>query len=208
MIPHGLLHKKWQDEFHLPANYVVKQPIRPFASYTLVSNSNNTEERYDFAQDCIHSCDYSRKKCYVIYTTLTKPKSALQLCQDDLVNFSVDKPLPLDLITTTSGKQVIINETERTRNESSWTFTKIYPMFTLSAFEMHPFQVTITNSNNTKPVAYINYRRPKCPFDDYAYELTVINHTQYSSYEFGLLLTISLVIDDLRTYPETADEQY
>ena len=81
-------------------------------------------------------------------------------------------------------------------------------MFTLSAFEMHPFQVTITNSNNTKPVAYINYRRPKCPFDDYAYELTVINHTQYSSYEFGLLLTISLVIDDLRTYPETADEQY
>jgi hypothetical protein len=36
----------------------------------------------------------------------------------------------------------------------------------------------------------------------------VVNQTQYSSYEFGLLLTIGLVIDELRTYPKIADEQY
>jgi hypothetical protein len=208
MIPHGLLQKNWQDEFHLPANYVVKQRMPAFADYTLVFKSNNTEQLCDFVSDCVHSCDNSRTKCYVIYTALTEPKGALQLCQDDLINFSVNKPLPLDLISTTSGKQVIINETERTRNESSWTFTKIYPMFTLAALEMHPLQMTITNTNNTKAIAYINYRRPKYPFDDYAYEFMVMNHTQYSSYEFGLLLTIALVIDEIRTYPETADEQY
>ncbi|UJR18612.1 hypothetical protein I4U23_005519 [Adineta vaga] len=208
MVPHGLLQKNWQDEFHLPANYMVKQPISSYANYSLVFKSNNTEQLCDFVQDCVHSCDSSRIKCYVIYTTLTEPKGALQLCQDDLINFSVNTPLSLDLISTTSGKQVIINETERTRNESSWTFTKIYPMFTLAALEMHPFRMTITNTNSTKAIAYINYQRPKYPFDDYAYEFMVMNHTQYSSSEFGLLLTIGLVIDELRIYPETGDEQY
>ena len=81
-------------------------------------------------------------------------------------------------------------------------------MFTLVALEMHPFQMTITNANNTKVIAYVNYRCPTYPFDDYAYEFMAMNHTQSSSYEFGLLLTICLIIDELRTYPETADEQY
>jgi hypothetical protein len=206
MVPHGLLQKIWRYEFHLPANYVVKQPTATVESYTLFK-SNNTEKLCDFELGCVHSCEYPGMKCYVIYTALNE-KDPLQLCQDDLINFSVNTPLPLNFISTTSGKQVIINETERTRNESSWTFTKIYPMFTLAAFEMHPFQMTITNTNNTKAIAYINYRRPKYPYDDYAYEFMVMNHTQYSSYEFGLLLTIGLVIDELRTYPEISDDQY
>ena len=208
MIPHGLLHKFWYDEFHLPANYVVKQPGPGSKSYTLVFESNKTEKLCDFEVGCVHSCVYSAMECYVIHTVLNE-KGLLQLCQDDLINFSVNTSLPLDFIFTTSGKQIIINETERTQNESSWTFTKRYPaMFTLAAFEMHPFQMTIKNTNNTKAIAYINYRRPKYPFDDYAYEFMVMNHTQYSSYEFGLLLTISLVIDELRTYLATADDQY
>jgi hypothetical protein len=218
MIPHGLLQKNWQtefpspenwqNEFPLPANYVVEQPIPPMSRYSLVFKSNNTQRLCDFEQDCFQSCENSRMKCYVIYTALFEPKGALQLCQDDLINFSVNIPLPLAFVSTTSGKQVIINETERTRNESTWTFTKIYPMFTLATLEMHPFQMTITNANNTKVIAYINYRRPQYPFDDYAYEFMVMNHTQYSSYEFGLLHTICLVINKLCTYPETADEQY
>jgi hypothetical protein len=81
-------------------------------------------------------------------------------------------------------------------------------MFTLATLEMHPFQMRITNANNTKVIAYINYQRSKYPFDDYAYEFMVMNHTHYSSYEFGLLLTICLVTDELRTYPKTTDEQY
>ncbi len=52
-------------------------------------------------------------------------------------------------------------------------------MFTLATLEMHPFQMTITNANNTKVIAYINYQHSKYPFDDYAYEFMVMNHTQY-----------------------------
>jgi hypothetical protein len=208
MISHGLLRKyEHDDEFSLSANYVVKQPIL-YGNYSLVSKSNNNQLLCQFDQNCFHSCENLRNKCYLIYTASSEPKGLLQLCQDDLINFSINTTLPLAFISTTSGKQVIINETERTRNESIWTFTKMHPMFTLATLEMQPFQMTITNANNTKVIAYINYERPKYPFDDYAYEFMVMNHTQYSSYEFGLLLTIGLVIDDLRTYPKTADEQY
>ena len=73
---------------------------------------------------------------------------------------------------------------------------------------MQPFQMIIANANNTEIIAYINYHRPKYPYDDYAYEFMVINHTQYSADELGWLLTISLIVDELRTYPETADEEY
>jgi len=208
MIPHGLLRKYWQDEFSLSANYVVKQPKLLYRNYSLVFKSNNNQLLCQFEQNCFHSCENSRDSCYVIHTASSEPKGLLQLFQDDLINLSINTTLPLALISTTSGKQVIINETERTRNESIWTFTKMHPMFTLATLEMQPFQMTITNANNTKVIAYINYERPKYPFDDYAYEFMVMNHTQYSSYEFGLLLTIGLIIDDLRTYPKTADEQY
>lgn len=208
MIPHGLLRKYWQDEFSLSANYVVKQPKSSYGKHSLVFKSNNNQLLCKFEQNCLYSCEDPRRNCYVIFTASSEPKGLLQLCQDDLINLSINTTLPLAFISTTSSKQVIINETERTRNESIWTFTKMHPMFTLATLEMQPFQVTITNANNTKVVAYINYERPKYPFDDYAYEFMVMNHTQYSSYEFGLLLTIGLVIDELRTYPKIADEQY
>jgi hypothetical protein len=208
-IPHGLLRKRWQDEFSLSANYVVKQPIPFYSSnYSLVSKLNNEQPLCQFEQHCVYTCENSEGNCYIIDTALFEPKGVLQICQSDLINLSVNTTLPLAFISTTTGKQVIVNETERTRNESIWTFTKMHPMFTLATLEMQPFQMTITNVNNTKIIAYINYERPKYPFDAYAYEFMVMNHKQYSSYEFGLLLTISLVVDDLRTYPKTADEQY
>jgi hypothetical protein len=207
-IPHGLLRKEWQDEFSLSANYVVKQPVPLYSNYSLVSKLNNKQLLCQFEQNCFYSCENSRGNCYVIYAASSEPKGLLQICQSDLINLSVNTTLPLAFISTTTGKQVIVNETERTRNESIWTFTKMHPMFTLATLEMQPFQMTITNVNNTKVIAYINYERPKYPFDAYAYEFMVMNHKQYSSYEFGLLLTISLVVDELRTYPKTADEQY
>jgi hypothetical protein len=208
MIRHGLLRTYWLDEVSVSANYVVEQPNYFYRNYSLVFKPNNNQLLCRFDHTCFHACENSRDSCYAIYTPLSEPKGLLQLCQSDLINFSVNTTFPLAFISTASGKQVIINETERTRNESIWTFTKMHPMFTLATLEMQPFQMTITNANNTKVIAYINYERPKYPFDDYAYEFMVMNHTQYSSYEFGLLLTISFIIDDLRTYPKTADEQY
>jgi hypothetical protein len=147
-------------------------------------------------------------KCYVIYSTSSETKDALQLCQDELLYFDVNTSLPLALTYTSSSRQLVVDEIERTRNESIWTFTKVQPMFTLAALQMHPFQMTIRNTNNTKIVAQINRQRPKYPFDTYSYELMIMNQMLHSPHEFGLLLTISLVVDELRIYPETADEQY
>ena len=74
---------------------------------------------------------------------------------------------------------------------------------------MHPFQTTVTNTNNTRIVTQINRQQLKYPFDAYnVYELMDMDHMLDSPYEFGLLLIISLVIDELRIYSETADEQY
>jgi hypothetical protein len=208
MIPHGLLQRNWHDEFSLSANFVLKKPNSQYTNYSLISKSQNNQLLCQFDEICIHSCENPNNKCYVIYTAASEPKGLLQLCQDDLISFSVNSKLPLAFISTTTGKQVITNEIERTRNETIWTFTKIYPFFTLATLQMQPFQVTITNANNTKAKAYINSKAPKYPFDDYAYELMIMNHTQSGFYEIGLLITIGLVVDDLRTYPKTADEQY
>lgn len=208
MIPHGLLRNYWEDGFFSSDNHVFKLSKYPYSKYSLVFKSNNNQLLSKFEPNCLHSCEDPLRSCYVIFTAASEPKGSLQICQDDLVNLSMNTTLPLNFISTTSGKHVIINEAERTRNESTWIFTKIYPMYTLASLEMQPFQAKITDTNNTKAVAFINYERPTYPFDNYAYEVTVVNETQYSSYEFGLLLTIGLVIDELRIYPNTADEQY
>ncbi len=54
----------------------------------------------------------------------------------------------------------------------------------------------------------MNGQRSKYAFDVYAYELMVKNHMQYTPHKFRLLLTISLVVDELPIYLKTADEQY
>jgi hypothetical protein len=131
----------------------------------------------------------------------------LQICQDDLINISLNGPLSLEFTYTTSRKQMIIDE-DRTRHESTYTYIKVQPKFAIATLVMHTFQMVITNANNTEIIAYINHHRPKYPYDDYAYEFMVLNHNRYNAYELGLLLIIGLVVDQLRTYPETADEKY
>ena len=210
MIPHGLLQKDWQNQYSLLDNYAVHRPESIMVNYDLVFKSNTTQVLNEFRCDCIHSCEESHmgSTCYVIYSKSYKTKGVLQICQDELLNFDVNKSLPLALTYTNSSKQLIVDETKRTRNESIWKFTKVQPIFTLATLQIHPFQMTIKNVNNTKIVAQINRQRPEYPFDAYAYELMVMDHMLHNPYEFGLLLAVSLVVDDLRTYPETADEQY
>lgn len=210
MIPYGLLHYNWQNTFSLFANYTVNRPRNPIGDYSLVFKSNTSQVLNEFGQDCIHSCEGERLpgNCYVIYSKSPERKGTLQLCQDELLDLDTNVSLPLALTYVNSSKQVIINESERTRNESIWTFTKVQPMFTLTVLHMHPFQMTITNVNNTRIVAQINRQQQKYPFDAYAYELMIMDNMLNNPHEFGLLLTISLVIEELRTYPKTADEQY
>ena len=210
MIPHGIFRRHWQDEFSLPANYAVRQTNRPYwGNYTLhlQSNSNN-QQLSAFSQDCLRSCDDEIRKCYIIYRMPSELGDTLQICQDDLINLSVNKSLPLDFIYVVSGNQVFIDGRGRTRNESTWTFTRVDPTFTITNLVMHPFQMTIANANNTEVIAYINQHRPTYPYDNFAYEFMVMNHTRYSAYELGWLLSISLIVDGLRTYPKMADEDY
>ena len=210
MIPYGLLHYNWQNEFPLLANYAVDRPQNPIDNYSLVFKTKTTQVVNKFGQDCIHSCDEERAgdNCYVIYSKSPERKGTLQICQGELLNFDTNVSLPLALTYVNSSKQLIVNKSEGTQNESIWTFTKVQPMFTLTALHMHPFQMTITNAKNTRIVAQINRQQQKYPFDAYAYELMVMDDMLYNPHEFGLLLTISLVIEDIRSYPKTADEQY
>ena len=135
MVPHGLLQKYWQNEFSLLANYTVHCPETSIGGYSLVFDSNITQVLHEFRHDCIHSCEEVRLtgNCYVIYSKSPENKGVLQLCQDELLYFDTNISLTLALTDVNSSKQAIVHESERTRNESIWTFTKVQPMFTLAA---------------------------------------------------------------------------
>lgn len=208
MIPHGLLGKYPPDYYLLSTDYVVEQAGWLSGNYSLIHTTNDNQTLAVFEPKCVHSCENTWNKCFLIFTPAPEPKGLLQLCQDDLVAVSSNGTRLLSFVSTTTGQQVVVNEAERTRNESTWTFTKTQPIFTLAALEMQPFRAMIANVDNTKVLAYINYERPKYPYDDFAYEFMATNHSEHDPYEFGLLLAIAVIIDDLRTYPKTADERY